>query len=329
MRLNGLTIAVTGGMGYVGSMTCKSLQGAGANVISIDNRTVEQNRLRGVNYKLGDYADNDILDDLQIAGVTGIVHCAGSSLVGPSISDPSLYYNNNVVKTIKMLDHFKEWCTKPFVVFSSSAATYGDPINTPIAEDEYLLPINPYGNTKMMIELILKDYDVAYGIKSFCYRYFNAAGADVWDNELGPEPGDTHLIPRIFEAYQQGNVFRLFGTDYDTLDGTCVRDYIHVCDLALAHMTACTELCNGGDSLTYNLGTGAGYSNKQIIDRFNTLVGKVDVHEMERRIGDPDELVANPSFYNMQHNAPLAFSDLDTIINSTKDFYNKCIKTQV
>jgi UDP-glucose 4-epimerase len=254
-------------------------------------------------------------------GIDGIVHCAGTSLVGPSIADPGEYYNNNVVKTVLMLDHLSTWDVKPFIVFSSSAAVYGNPVSTPITEDAIPNPINPYGNTKMMIERILHDYGVAHGFRSFIFRYFNAAGADVWGSELGPEPGDTHIIPRIFEAYFAKKPFRLFGTDYATSDGTCVRDYIHVCDIALAHLRACVSLSDGSESKTYNLGTNTGYSNQLIIDTFKDLVGDLEVINEDRREGDPDILVADGSKFAAEQGMTPQFSDMPTIIESFKKYY--------
>ena len=324
MRLSGLKILVTGGYGYVGSHTAKSLLAAGAEVYIIDNRYVKQNKVAGT--KLvgnGNYDDPVILNSIQAIGIDGIVHCAGTSLVGPSVNDPSEYYNNNVIRTIRMLDHLKTWVKPPFIVFSSSAAVYGDTLESPIIESDATEPSNPYGNTKMMIERILHDYDVAYDIRSYCFRYFNAVGADVWGSELGPEPGDTHIIPRIFEAYYSDNPFELYGTDYDTKDGTCIRDYIHVCDIALAHLTAVLNLTSGYDSRTYNLGTNIGYSNRAIIDAFIEIVGDVTVIDKPRREGDPDRLIANANKFTRQTSWNPEFSDLETIIKSYQDYYEK------
>lgn len=297
------------------------LTAAGANVIVVDNRFVKQNVVNGTTFYHCDYADPSFLARMADEKIHGIVHCAGTSLVGMSITRPSDYYNNNVVKTVQMLDHVKHWNSKPFVVFSSSAAVYGNPEVLPVTEDSTTVPINPYGNTKLMIERILHDYDIAYGLKSFCFRYFNAAGADMWGSELGPEPGDTHIIPRIFEAYQNNRPFRLFGTTYDTPDGSCVRDYIHVCDLALAHLNACQQLSGGSDSETFNLGTGTGYSNLQIIDAFREIVGNVTVHKAPQREGDPALLIADATRYNEVGVKPV-FSELRTIMESFKKFYD-------
>jgi UDP-glucose 4-epimerase len=264
----------------------------GARVTVVDRRGIVPNRTAGATFRHADYADNDVLYQLADDGVNGFVHCAGSSLVGPSIDNPSEYYNNNVAKTIMFLDNLKTWKNVPFVVFSSSAAVYGAPEYATLDEGVPSDPINPYGNTKMMIERILHDYDVAHDIRSFCFRYFNAAGAN---KNTGPEINDTHLIPRIFEALYRNESFKLFGTDYNTPDGTCVRDYIHIDDLAEAHCIGVRELADGSASKVYNLGTNEGYSNKEILDIFLDVVGPLQIENYPRRIGDPDSLVANTS----------------------------------
>jgi UDP-glucose 4-epimerase len=322
MNVKGLTIAVTGGMGYVGSVTAKALIAAGANVIVVDRRYVKQNLVDGVrDYYEEEYDSRRVWEYLYNDRIDGIVHCAATSLVGPSITDPGEYYSNNVIRTINMLTHISQMWEddKPFVVFSSSAATYGCPDIMPITESTPLDPVNPYGNTKMMVERILHDFDVAYGIKSFCFRYFNAAGAD---DELGPEPGDTHIIPRIFQAQAVHKAFRIFGSDYNTPDGTCVRDYIHVTDLAQAHLIGCASLANGSESKTYNLGTGEGYSNRQIVDTFKEIAGYVATSYEPRREGDPDKLVADSSKFQTEMLWAPVNSSLANIIKTNKDFYD-------
>ena len=321
MSLTGKKICVTGGAGFIGSHTAKTLHNAGAHVFVLDCRFTKAGGMYADFFCKNDYSDQNTLDFLQSRNIDGFVHCAGSSLVGPSIKDPGQYYDNNVGKTIKFLEHLSKWDNKPFVVFSSSAATYGIPESVPIKESEPKAPISPYGESKLMIEHILHDFDVAHNIKYFAYRYFNACGADTYQHELGPEPSDTHIIPKIFEAYQSNKAFRMFGTDYNTPDGTCVRDYIHVTDLALAHALACTQLVEGSESKIYNLGTNTGYSNQQLIDAFRKHVADIEVVEAERRIGDPDELIADASLIKQELGWEARYSDLDTIIKDTKLFY--------
>jgi len=326
MDLKDLTICVTGGAGFVGSHTAKTLKAAGARVIVLDRRRLPLPDTIYDQFLHDDFAEERVLDYLQGMNVDGFVHCAGTSLVGPSIKNPSEYYNNNVLKNIQFLDHLKEWKRKPFIVFSSSAATYGNPVNIPIKETDPQLPINPYGETKLIMEKLLRDYDRAYNIRSYSLRYFNACGADVWGTELGPEDGDTHIIPRLFT----NNPFHLFGDDYNTPDGTCVRDYIHVSDLALAHCKAVEALSgseinfpHGRPSACYNLGTNTGISNRELIEAYKKYVGELTVITGPRREGDPDELVADGKQFQLDHHWKPAYSDLETIITSTKAWYDK------
>jgi len=334
MELKGLTIAVTGSNGFIGSHTAKLLMEHGAFVIGVDRRSGPMNS----HTVRGEYNDEQIIADLELHEVDGIVHCAGTSLVGPSVMNPSLYYNNNVAKTISMLDQIRKWNNLPFVVFSSSAAVYGNPefsfsdTNQPLTERDPKKPCNPYGRTKLMIEDILADYSKAYGIDSFSLRYFNACGAH---GGLGPEKGDTHLIPQIFQAYYEKRTFKMFGDDYFTEDGTCIRDYIHVQDLARAHMVSVAALAYGHDGVdttgasVYNLGTGIGLSNMQILNEFERLMcytgpkKGLDWCWAPRREGDPDFLVAHGGKFCIDFDFHTEFSDLQTIMESTKEFYDK------
>ena len=319
MDLKGLTICVTGGAGFVGSHTAKTLKAAGARVIILDRRRLPMPDTIYDQFLHDDFAEGRVLDYLQGMNIDGFVHCAGTSLVGPSIKNPSEYYNNNVLKNIQFLDHLKDWKQKPFVVFSSSAATYGNPLSVPIKETDPQIPINPYGESKLIMEHLLRDYGNAYGIRSLSLRYFNACGADVWGSELGPEDGDTHIIPRMFTDHP----FNLFGDDYSTPDGTCVRDYIHVSDLAIAHGKSCEYLGTGGKTGCYNLGTNTGYSNRELIEAYREYVGELTVLTGPRREGDPDELVADASAFMKDFHWKPAYSDLETIIKSTADWYNR------
>jgi UDP-glucose 4-epimerase len=321
MRFEGMKICVTGGMGFVGSHTAKSLRAMGAYVVVVDQRYTGIPESFYDEFIRSDYADDATLRHLNDIGIQGFVHCAGSSLVGPSMTQPSDYYNNNVKKNIEFLDFLaSSWSgIKPWIVFSSSAATYGNPVSVPIKEDDLQKPINPYGETKLIMEHMLRDYSAAYGIRSFSLRYFNACGADYWGQEWGPEKGDTHLIPRLFEM----DPFTLFGTDYATEDGTCVRDYIHVSDLALAHATSCQALSEGAATDYFNLGTNTGYSNQQVIDKYHEIAGPKQILKQGRREGDPDELVADGTKFQERFNWKPYFSDLNTIVNDTMKWYKK------
>ncbi len=324
MRLDGLKICVTGGMGYIGSHTVKCLLAAGAEVIVVDRCHIDHNKLENVEYIYCDYADEELWYAFSQHGyVDGIVHCAGTSLVGPSVSDPGTYYDNNTAGTIKMLEEIRRWPKSPFIVFSSSAAVYGNPNNVPIKENSQIVPTHPYGKTKAMIENILYDYDIAYGIKYFAFRYFNASGLNVWDDELGIDPSDTHLIPRIFEAHHTKQPFTLFGVNHSTYDGSCIRDYIHVCDIALANLKACEELNSGHDSRIYNLGSTFGYSNIEILNEFKEQVGEIELHTLPRREGDPAALIADASFFEIEQGLTPQFSNIETIIDSMRGYYAK------
>lgn len=334
MNLTGLTMVVTGSNGFIGSHTAKLLMDSGAKVIGIDRRFGPMDE---ITYR-GEYNNYSLLSRIRDeVYVDGIVHCAGTSLVGPSVLDPSEYYNNNVAKTVSMLDTIRKWGNIPFVVFSSSAAVYGSPEFTFVDSDALLTerspikPCSPYGQTKAMIETILADYSKAYDIDSFSLRYFNACGAF---GELGPEKGDTHLIPKMFEAFYNKRTFKMYGDDYNTHDGTCVRDYVHVQDIARAHVTACAALgCGALDVDTtgasiYNLGLGNGYSNMDVLKEFEQVMytpgGELlDWCWEERRDGDPDTLVAHGGKFCVDFDFHYEHSDLTSIIQTTKDFYEQ------
>jgi len=224
-----------------------------------------------------------------------IIHCAGTSLVGPSVKNPSEYYNNNVVKTLKLLDIVKNSLPKCKFIFSSSAATYGEPVMNPIHEVDPKEPVSPYGESKLMIDMILESYHRAYGLDYVSFRYFNACGADP-QGRHGQEPGATHLIAKLLEATRDDEQFRIYGDNYPTDDGTCVRDYVHVDDVAQAHVLALYMRVPPG---VYNLGSNQGTSVKQVMERAKTIVGKMPHIGVEaRREGDPPVLVASADKYD-------------------------------
>ncbi|HEY9778761.1 MAG TPA: UDP-glucose 4-epimerase GalE, partial [Leptolyngbyaceae cyanobacterium] len=273
------TILVTGGAGYIGSHAVLALKRAGYGVVVLDNlvyghrELVEQ--VLQVELIVGDTNDRPLLDELFAKhNIAAVMHFSAYAYVGESVTDPIKYYRNNVVGTLTLLEAMLAASVKSFV-FSSTCATYGVPKTVPIPEDHPQSPINPYGMTKLMVERILADFDVAYGLKSVCFRYFNAAGADptgLLGEDHNPE---THLIPLVLMAAMgKRESVSIFGTDYPTPDGTCIRDYIHVTDLADAHILGVEYLLQGGDSTFFNLGNGNGFSVKQVIDTAKTVTGR-------------------------------------------------------
>jgi UDP-glucose 4-epimerase len=297
MSIKGKTILVTGGGGYIGGNIVKSLHRADAIPIVVDYKNNIAIKPFTESYNKVDYGVREFYGIAKIHNIDAIVHCAGTSLVGPSMTDPGEYYNNNVAKTINMLNGLRENYKLVPIVFSSSASVYGDPTYVPIDEKHPLRPMSPYGASKLMIERILQDFDIAYNLPHINLRYFNAAGAS---REIGQAPGATHIIARIFESYINQETFTLNGNDYDTPDGTCVRDYIHVVDLANAHIKALEYLFAHQDERhSINLGTGKGISNLEVANAVEDSLQlppttlKEMIKEGPRRPGDPAELVAS------------------------------------
>ncbi|MBW4652324.1 MAG: UDP-glucose 4-epimerase GalE [Kaiparowitsia implicata GSE-PSE-MK54-09C] len=293
------TILVTGGAGYIGSHAVLALQQSGYNVLVLDNlvyghRDLIENTLK-TELIVGDTSDRSLLDKIFASrSIDAVMHFAAYAYVGESVSDPAKYYRNNVLGTLSLLEAMLAANVKNFV-FSSTCATYGVPTTVPIPEDHPQSPINPYGMTKLMVEHILQDFQVAYDFKSVIFRYFNAAGADP-EGRLGEDHNpETHLIPLVLQtAMGIRPCIKVFGTDYPTEDGTCVRDYIHVYDLASAHVLGIDYLLKGGDSTIFNLGNGSGFSVKQVIDTARQVTGKdIAVEECDRRPGDPPALVGS------------------------------------
>jgi len=295
------TILVTGGAGYIGSHAVLALQQAGYNVVVLDNLVYGHRELvvdvLKVELVVGDMSDRALLDQLFASrDFAAVMHFAAYTYVGESVTNPAKYYQNNVVGTMTLLEAMVAANVKKFV-FSSTCATYGVPITVPIPEDHPQNPINPYGATKLMVERILADFDVAYGLKSVCFRYFNAAGADP-EGRLGEDhQPETHLIPLILlTALGKRDSISVFGTDYPTSDGTCIRDYIHVTDLASAHVLGLEYLMQGKESTAFNLGNGSGFSVKQVIDAAREITGReIKVVECDRRAGDPPSLIGTSS----------------------------------
>ena len=289
------TVLVAGGAGYIGSHTVKYLLKNNYNVVVLDNLVYgHREAVLTSNFEQVDLKDKDTVDKVfKKYKFDAVIHFAAYTYVGESVTNPQKYYWNNVVNTLNLLDVMIENNVKN-IVFSSTCATYGNPQYTPIDEKHPQFPINPYGKTKLMMENIMEDYDTAYGLKYAALRYFNAAGADS-EGQLGESHDpETHLIPLVLQAIKgERENITVFGTDYDTPDGTCIRDYIHVEDLADAHMKAVEMLLNKGESQCINLGTGIGNSVKEIIKASEEITGKkVPVVYGERRAGDPPKLYA-------------------------------------
>ena len=314
-----LKTLVTGGAGYIGSHTCKALAAAGHTPVVLDNlSTGHRWAVKWGPLVVADIADRSrVKSAVKEFGIGAVIHFAAHAYVGESVRKPQKYFDNNVTKTLALLDTLLEAGISK-VVLSSSCATYGVPQKLPISEDDAQQPINPYGESKLFVEKILYWYEVAYGIRHMNLRYFNAAGADP-DGEIGEDHDpETHLIPLVIAAAQGVNpTFEIFGTDYDTADGTAVRDYVHVCDLARAHVNALDYLVAGGHSASVNLGTGCGHSIREVISAVETISGRaVPVVEGPRRPGDPATLIANPQLGQTVLSWTPDKSDLQTIVRT-------------
>ena len=290
-----MAVLVVGGAGYIGSHTARVLQRKGHEVIIYDNLSTGHKKLaEGFELVVGDMADS-----AKLAGILkrcdAVMHFAASAYVGDSVKNPKAYFQNNVVNALTLLNTVMESRVRKFI-FSSTCAVYGNPVKVPITEANPRQPVNPYGATKLAFENALEAYNRAYGLRFVSFRYFNAAGADEAGSIGESHDPETHLIPLIFQAVQgKRAALEIFGDDYATPDGTCIRDYIHVNDLAEAHVLGLEYLAKA-DSAALNLGTGKGYSVQEVVATVERVTGhKVPTHIAPRRAGDPAELVADPS----------------------------------
>jgi UDP-glucose 4-epimerase len=291
-----MAILVTGGAGYIGSHTVLYLKQRGEEVIVLDNlQKGHRDAVLDAKFYKGDLKDDGILDQIfKTHHIDAVIHFAANSLVGESVEKPLEYYDNNVIGTYHLVKKMIEHGVKK-IVFSSTAATYGNPVRVPIQEDDPTVPTNPYGDTKLAIEKMLKWADGAYGLKSVSLRYFNAAGADP-EGRIGEDhTPETHLIPIVLQvALGQRDKVSIYGDDYPTEDGTCIRDYIHVMDLAEAHFLALQKLNNTNESGVYNLGNGKGFSVKEVIETCRKVTKReIPVEIAPRRAGDPAVLIAS------------------------------------
>jgi len=312
-----ITILVVGGAGYIGSHMVKMLLGVDYKVVTLDNLSGGyRDAVIGGEFEYVDLANKTELERVfKKHQFDAVMHFASHIQVGESVIKPAIYYENNVVNTLNLLDVMVEYDVKSFI-FSSTAAIFGEPEYTPIDEKHPMNPINPYGRSKLMVEQILADYDNAYNLKSICLRYFNAAGADP-DGLLGErhEP-ETHLIPLILQAASgRRESISIFGRDYDTPDGTCIRDYIHIVDLCSAHLLALEKLTKEKKSHAFNLGNGKGFSVQEVIDVAREVTGKdIQTANEIRREGDPAILLSDATLAREELCWKPQYSELSIII---------------
>jgi UDP-glucose 4-epimerase len=323
------TILVTGGAGYIGSHAVLALREAGYEVVILDNlvyghRDIVETVLK-VELIEGDIADRALLDKIfKTREFAAVMHFAAYAYVGESVSQPAKYYRNNVAGTLTLLEAMCDAGIKNFV-FSSTCATYGVPEQIPVSEDQPKQPINPYGMSKLMVEHILDDFDRAYGLRSVRFRYFNAAGADP-EGRLGEDHSpETHILPLVLlTAMGKRESISIYGTDYDTPDGTCLRDYIHVTDLAQAHILGLEYLLKGGSTEVFNLGNGQGFSIREVIEAARVVTGRpIAVTLADRRPGDPPILVGSGEKAKQVLGWNPQYADLETILKHAWQWHQK------
>jgi len=319
-----MRILVCGGAGYIGSHMVKMLARKGHDVVTFDNLSTGHRHA----VQWGEFVEGDLLYPVDLKALfynhtfDAVMHFSARSLVGESMQKPALYYQNNLVGTFNLLEAMRKAEVSKFI-FSSSAAIFGNPVKSQIDETHPKQPINPYGRTKLMVEQMLQDYATAYGLNSVSLRYFNAAGADP-EGELGERHDpETHLIPNILKAaLGQGQGLKIFGDDYDTRDGTCVRDYIHINDLCSAHLKALEYLESNPGCHAFNLGNGNGFSVKEVLQAAEQIVGSPIPHQIaERRPGDPATLVADSRRCVQQLGWTPQYRDIGEIIESAWRFH--------
>ena len=325
------SVLVVGGAGYIGSHISKHLIRNGYTPVIVD-RNIKNNPIAK---QFNDVYEMDLPKDIHLIdnlvkryNVDSCICTAAYTSVGESVKEPNKYYQNNVVMTLQLLNKLKDLDVKKFI-FSSSAAVYGTPESGICYDDQIgLEPINPYGQTKLVVEKMLKEYNRAYGMKSISFRYFNAAGADP-DGEIGElHDPETHIIPLIIRAGFQATDFNMFGNDYDTPDGTCIRDYVHVTDIADAQIKALSLLDNNMCA-RLNLGSGNGFSNKEIMDEVTKHTGAINVITASKREGDPAQLIADISRTKDILNWKPMHSDIDNIVRTAVQWYKHCNKQEI
>ncbi len=320
-----MNVLVVGGAGYIGSHMVKMLGKLGCRMTTLDNLSSgHRDAVLCGGFVQGDFGNQTLLDQVLARGFDAVMHFASFIQVGESLQHPDKYYQNNVVNTLNLLNAMRAHRVMRFI-FSSTAAIFGEPQYTPIDERHPQQPINPYGRTKLMVEQALADYDKAYGLKSVCLRYFNAAGADP-EGLLGERHDpETHLIPLVLQtASGHRPHISVFGRDYDTPDGTCIRDYIHINDLCSAHWQALQSLMRGADSQAYNLGNGNGFSVQEVINTVERVTGrKISLEYGPRRAGDPARLVADSRLAREKLGWTPQYPDLQTIVEHAWNWEQK------
>jgi UDP-glucose 4-epimerase len=316
-------ILVTGGAGYIGSQVVRELLRQNHQPVVFDNlQTGHQDSVKGALFIEGDLSSHKKLEEaFQSYPLDAVIHFAADCLVGESVQNPTKYFNNNVKNGLNLIEIMEIFGVRK-IIFSSSAAVYGDPNTVPIREDHPCHPMNPYGETKWIFEKVLQAYHEAGKLDFIALRYFNAAGADL-DGRSGEDHSpETHLIPLVIQAALSGRAVSVFGTDYPTPDGTCIRDYIHITDLAHAHLLALKKLEHQGISAVYNLGNGNGFSVKEVIDTVRKISGKeIASVDSPRRTGDPARLVASSKKIREELGWAPSFPDLETIVASAWEWH--------
>lgn len=324
-----MRILITGGAGYIGSFMVKAAIDKGHEVVVVDSLERGHKELIDAKAKLviGELRNKKFTESLFLdAKFDAVVHFAGYISMAESVINPYLYFDNNVNASLNVIESMVKNKINNFI-FSSSAGVYGNPIKTPITEDHPKNPTNPYGESKLMVEKILAWYRKIYGLNFMSLRYFNASGASL-DGGMGEQHfPETHLIPSAINAILNKTEFTLYGDDYGTSDGTCVRDYIHVIDLVEAHILAISKLKNNGGSFFYNVGTGQGHSNKEIIDMVKKITGQeMDIKITNRRPGDADILIADSTLIKRDLSFSPKYSDLETIVKSAWEWHRRNLK---
>lgn len=320
-----MAVLITGGAGYIGSHTVAALLERGEEIVVLDNlQQGHKEALLGGKLYVGDLRDGETLDKLfSENNIDAVIHFAANSLVGESMKEPGKYYHNNVYGTLCLLEKMNQYGVNK-IVFSSTAATYGEPENVPIDEYDRTSPTSAYGETKLAMEKMMKWFDTAHGVKYISLRYFNAAGAHASGKIGEAHDPETHLIPIVLEAaLGKRPHISVFGDDYATEDGTCIRDYIHVSDLADAHVLALDSLRKGSDSAIYNLGSSTGFSVKQVIDIAREVTGReIPVAFEQRRPGDPAVLIASSQRARQELGWNPQRSNLNEIIASAWNWHS-------